>query len=68
VNRWGYVDASAPERTLRALEGRLPPRYWTDLNRLLVPFGKYICTGRLLRCSTCPVRDYCPRIGVTASR
>ena len=57
VNRWGYVSASTPERTLSALEGRLPRRHWTDLNRLLVPFGKHVCTGHLPCCSTCPVRD-----------
>ncbi len=68
TNRWGYVRASAPERTLAALEGKLPRRYWVDINRLLVPFGKQICTGQLPRCSICPVLDMCPRLGVTAHR
>jgi endonuclease III len=68
TNRWGYVATRTPEQTLAALELMLPRRHWIAINRLLVPFGKYICTGRLPKCSTCPVRAYCPRIGVTASR
>jgi endonuclease-3 len=47
------------------LERRLPRRCWIELNRRLVPFGKHICTGRLPRCSTCPVLDMCRRVGVT---
>jgi endonuclease-3 len=68
TNRWGYVRAPTPERTLAALERVLPPRYWVEINALLVPFGKHICTGRLPRCSTCPVLDMCAQVGVTEHR
>jgi len=68
TNRWGYVQASTPEKTMAALETRLPPRYWLDINRLLVPFGKHICTGKLPTCSTCPVLDMCQQVGVTSHR
>jgi endonuclease-3 len=51
-----------------ALEQKLPERYWIDINRLLVPFGKFICTGRLPRCSTCPVLEMCQQCGVEAHR
>jgi endonuclease-3 len=68
TNRWGYVQTSSPENTMVALEARLPGRYWLDINRLLVPFGKHICTGRLPRCSTCPVLEMCQQVGVTAHR
>jgi endonuclease III len=68
TNRWGYVRAPTPERTMRELERRLPPRFWIELNSLLVPFGKHVCTGRLPRCSTCPVLDMCRRVGVTTHR
>jgi endonuclease-3 len=68
TNRWGYVDAPTPERTMLALEERLPPAHWIDINRLLVPFGKHICTGRAPRCSTCPVLDMCQQVGVTSHR
>jgi endonuclease-3 len=68
TGRWGYVKASTPEKTLAALETTLPQRYWIDINRLLVPFGKHICTGTRPRCSTCPVLDMCAQIGVTDHR
>jgi endonuclease-3 len=48
TNRWGYIKASTPEKSLVALETKLPKRYWIEINRLLVPFGKHICTGSLL--------------------
>src|SRR5205814_8984942 len=44
TNRWGYVAAPSPEATMRALEQVLPKRYWVEINRLLVPFGKHVCT------------------------
>lgn len=68
TNRWGYIKASAPEKTMLALEAKLPKRYWVDINRLLVPFGKHICTGNLPHCSTCPVLDMCQQVGVKAHR
>jgi uncharacterized membrane protein len=36
TNRWGYVQASTPERTMHALEIQLPRVYWVEINRLLV--------------------------------
>jgi endonuclease-3 len=68
TGRWGYVKAPTPEKTLLALEAKLPERYWIDINRLLVPFGKHICTGTRPRCSTCPVLDMCQQVGVTEHR
>jgi endonuclease-3 len=68
TNRWGYVQEKSPEATMRALEEKLPPRYWLDINRLLVPFGKHVCTGRRPRCSTCPVLGMCRQVGVENPR
>jgi len=68
TNRWGYVAAPTPEATMAQLEQTLPKRYWIEINRLLVPFGKHVCTGRLPRCSTCPVLPYCRQVGVTKHR
>lgn len=68
TNRWGYVHAATPELTMTALERTLPKRYWVEINRLLVPFGKHICTGRLPKCSTCPVLEYCQQVGVGEHR
>jgi endonuclease-3 len=68
TNRWGYVEAPTPERTMLALEEKLPRRYWIEINALLVPFGKHICTGVRPKCSTCPVLEYCEQVGVTSHR
>jgi endonuclease-3 len=68
TNRWGYVQASTPEKTMTELERVLPRRYWVEINKLMVPFGKHVCTGKLPRCSTCPVLEFCRQLGVTAHR
>lgn len=68
TNRWGYVQAPTPEASMAALEAVLPRDYWVEINRLLVPFGKHICLGRLPHCSTCPVLDMCQQVGVEAHR
>jgi endonuclease-3 len=68
TNRWGYIKASTPEKTMLALEAKLPQKHWIDINRLLVPFGKHICTGTLPKCSTCPVLEMCQQVGVKAHR
>ena len=68
TNRWGFVRAPSADATRRALEEKLPRKYWVDINRLLVPFGKHVCTGRLPKCSVCPVLEYCRQVGVTAHR
>jgi endonuclease-3 len=68
VHRWGAVATSTPEQTAVALEAIVPRERWIDVNRLLMPFGRYICTAALPRCSSCPVNDLCPRIGVTRHR
>ena len=68
TNRWGYVNEPTPERTMLALEKELPKRYWIEINRLLVPFGKHVCTGIKPKCSTCPVLEYCRQVGVTEHR
>lgn len=68
TNRWGYVATATPERTHDALIDVLPREYWVEINALLVPFGKHICTGTAPRCSTCPVLSMCRQVGVTSHR
>lgn len=68
TNRWGYVATRTPEETTEALTGQLPPEYAIEINRLLVPFGKHLCTGQAPKCSTCPVRKWCRQVGVTVYR
>lgn len=67
TNRWGYIRAATPNHTLVALEAVLPRPYWVEINRLLVPFGKHVCTGQRPHCSACPLLDSCAQVGVTDS-
>lgn len=68
VNRWGLVQTKSPEQTSAALESAVPERNWVDLNRLLVPFGKHICSGTLPWCSTCPLLAMCAQVNVERHR
>ena len=68
TNRWGYVEAKTPEKTMAALQEKLPRAYWVEINALLVPFGKHVCTGANPKCSTCPLLEMCQQVGVTGHR
>lgn len=68
TNRWGYVQATTPEKTMAALQETLPRRHWVNINRLLVPFGKHVCTGRRPKCSRCPILSMCDQVGVENAR
>ena len=68
TNRWGYISATTPEKSMAALEAKLPRKYWVEINKLMVPFGKFVCTGKLPKCSTCPVLEFCRQVGVTSHR
>src|SRR5262249_48637258 len=63
TNRWGYVQTKTPEKTMAALQEKLPRAYWVEINALLVPFGKHVCTGSAPKCSTCPLLDVCKQVG-----
>ena len=67
-NRLGYVKTRDPGATEMALRAKLPRRYWIGYNDLLVSFGQNVCTPISPRCSVCPVRALCRRVGVTTSR
>jgi len=67
TNRWGYVQTKTPEKTMAALEARLPKPYWVEINQLLVPFGKHICRGNHPKCRSCPLQPMCAQVGVDGS-
>jgi endonuclease-3 len=53
---------------MAVLQKKLPREHWVELNALLVPFGKHICTGWRPKCSTCPVLDMCRQVNVVTHR
>jgi endonuclease-3 len=68
TNRWGYVSGRTPEQSRAALEAVLPEKYRVEINALLVPFGKNVCTPKAPKCSSCRLLDMCARRGVESSR
>jgi endonuclease-3 len=67
-NRWGYLRTKNPKETEFALRAKLPKQYWIEYNDLLVTFGQHLCRPISPICSTCLVKKYCARVGVTISR
>jgi endonuclease-3 len=68
TNRWGYVSTKSPDDTEMALRAKLPGEYWIEINAELVEYGQNICTPVLPKCSTCPLFQFCDRVGVKKSR
>jgi endonuclease-3 len=60
-NRFEYIDTKIPNQTEMELRKKLPKKYWRDINRLLVVFGKEIC-GPKPKCKICfeEIRKFCP--------
>jgi endonuclease III len=67
-NRLGYVSTKTPKDTEIALRAKLPAEYWIEINDLLVAFGQNHCYPISPRCTTCRIKSFCPRIGVTKYR
>lgn len=67
-NRLGWVRTRTPEQTEYALMEVLPQRYWIPLNEVLVAYGQRVCTPQSPFCSTCPLEQECPQVGVTRRR
>lgn len=67
-NRWGYVATKNPTETEMALRSKLPPRYWIEINDLLVAFGQNHCHPVSPRCSSCCLAAMCGRVSVKFSR
>jgi len=65
--RLGLTTQKNPEKIERDLMDLLPQKHWIDASTQLVLHGRYICTARRPKCSVCPLRPLCPRIGVTES-
>jgi endonuclease III len=59
-NRWGYVATKTPEFTEAALRRKLPRRYWSRYNDLLVAFGQTTCRPIGPHCERCPIESWCP--------
>jgi endonuclease-3 len=59
VNRLGWVKTTSPESTEKALRAALPEKYWLDINRVMVSFGRAVCAPGTPRCPECPIKEWC---------
>jgi len=67
-NRWGLVKTKTPDDTEAALRSTLPQKYWITFNDILVTYGQNLCVPISPFCSRCPIRPYCPQVGVKTKR
>lgn len=67
-NRLGFVKTTSADDTEQVLREILPARWWIPINQLLVSFGRAVCAPVSPRCSSCPVAEACPRVGVGRTR
>ena len=68
ANRIGLVDTASPNGTETELKKILPESEWNTCNRVIIPFGKKICTPISPFCSKCPLSGTCAKKGVKKSR
>lgn len=66
-NRLGWVTTTKVEDTEKKLMSYLPRRFWRTINGQLVQHGQQICLPLTPRCSICPIKEWCPRVGVVKS-
>ncbi len=67
-NRLGWVNTKKPEKTEEELMKIIPKKYQMDFNSIFVQFGRDVCNPVSPKCSSCPIKEYCPQIGVNRSR
>jgi len=64
TNRWGLIKTRNPLQTEKELMKKVPRDYWRVMNRILVAFGQRICTPQNPKCETCPISNYCKKVGL----
>lgn len=62
--RLGFTRQSDPDRIEADLTALLPEERRTAFSNLLTHLGRDVCVARKPRCSECPIRDLCPKMGV----
>jgi endonuclease-3 len=64
ARRLGWASAKTPEGIEEQLCRLLPAERWTQAAHVLIFHGRQCCRAQTAWCSTCPVVDRCPQVGV----
>ncbi len=67
-NRLGWIKTKTAEQTDKEIPKIIPELYWPDFNAIFVQFGRDLCQPVSPWCSKCPIKKYCPKIGVEKNR
>jgi endonuclease-3 len=60
ANRLGWTRKKTPDKVEKDLERVVPQKFWREINRTFVQFGRDVCKAPTPQCWRCPVRDLCP--------
>ena len=60
----GWTREKQQEKIERDLMALLPRKDWLKISDLFVHHGRAICIARRPRCSKCPLRALCPKVGL----
>lgn len=64
AGRLGWTKARTPEGIEAQLCKLLPAERWTQTAHVLIFHGRQCCRAQTAWCSSCPVVDRCPQVGV----
>jgi endonuclease III len=67
--RLGWIKSTdkhkfCSSRDMDLLQEIIPPKLRLSLHVNMVSLGRDTCAARLPQCSSCPISEYCPKIGV----
>jgi len=61
AHRYGWVtdDDNTPEKVEAKLLQKIPKKYHSIVNHVMVLHGRYTCTALRPKCETCPIAKWC---------
>ena len=65
--RMGLTEEEDPVTIEQELMGLLPEKEWIQFSHAMIWHGRQICIARKPKCSLCPMKSFCPKIGVSVS-
>lgn len=63
--RLGLTSNTDPVKIENDLQELVPKKDWIMFPHWLISHGREVCIARKPRCSICPLREICPKVGVT---